>query len=78
MSKQGVAGHESSKDGGGRSRRALKDMFKIWGFILWGCVAMAGVYAGDGSMQIYVSESYIWYVDDGKEGKSLFEGRETS
>lgn len=53
-------------------------MCKIWGFILWGWVAMAGVYAGDGSMQMYVSESYIWYVDDGKEGKSLFEGRETS
>lgn len=36
---------------------------------------MEGVYAGGGSMQIHVSESYIWYVDDGKEGRSLLEGR---
>lgn len=28
---------------------------------------MEGVYAGGGSMQIHVSESYIWHVDDDKE-----------
>ena len=53
-------------------------MFKTLGFILWEWVAVRGVYAGDGSMQVRVSESEVWYVVDSKEGRCLLEGTEIS